>query len=413
MYPDSPKPDPEVVASHIGDRERTLLLLVTNDWYAVSHRLALITAAASTGWRVVVATQVVAHRQVLEDAGAEVLHLAWWRLGDEWRTRNPIALLADIVRTCVRVRPDIVHCVALRPVVFGSVAARIAGIRGIVNAVAGQGFVFVSDSDVARLMRPLVTRVLRLALKPARRSRGRTILQNPNDRDFLVGQGLLEARNVVLIRGAGVDLREFSPSPPPAGEPLVVLPARMLWEKGVAEFVVAARMLRASGVQARFALVGATLSGNRRWVSPEQLAEWQAEGIIEWWGQQNDMPAVLASCRVVALPSYGEGLPKALLEAGAAGRPIVTTDVPGCREIVRDGDNGLLVPPRDAPALAEALRRLLVDQPLQAAMGARGRARVEAEFSVERVVAETLVVYETLWRELLELEIDERTRVQR
>ncbi|MEO7457528.1 MAG: glycosyltransferase, partial [Gemmatimonadaceae bacterium] len=269
-------------------RERTLLLLVTNDWYAASHRLALVKAASDAGWRVVVATEVMAHRAVLEAAGAEVIHLAWWRAGGEWRTRNSAALLADVIRVCRRVRPHVVHCVALRPVLFGSLAARLVGIPGTVNAVAGQGFVFVSHSRLARVLRPVITRVLRIALNPRKGRVGRTILQNPDDRDFLVARGLVRRDLVTLIRGAGVDLDEFAPAPAPAGPLVVVLPARMLWEKGVREFVAAARRIRSMGVEARFCLVGGTLAGNSRWVDPAQLAAWQQEGIVEWWGQRND-----------------------------------------------------------------------------------------------------------------------------
>ena len=382
-------------------RQRTLLLLVTNDWYAASHRLALVRAAAEAGWRVVVATEVIAHRAVLEAAGAEVIHLAWWRPGGEWKTRSSPALLADVIRVCRRVRPDVLHCVALRPVVFGSLAARLVGVPATVNAMAGQGFIFVSRSRLARLLRPVIRGVLRIALNPASGRVGRTILQNPDDRDFLVKEGLVRGELVTLIRGAGVDLEEFSPVPPAAGPPVVVLPARMLWEKGVREFVAAARALHAAGVTARFCLVGGTLTGNSRWVDPAQLAEWQQEGVVEWWGQRSDMAQVLRSAHVVALPSYGEGLPKALLEAAAAGLPIVATDVPGCREAVRHEDNGLLVPPRDADALAQALGRLLAHPDLRAKMGARGRARAVAEFSVQRVVSETLGVYEALWSAIL------------
>lgn len=394
-------------------RPRTLLLLVTNDWYVASHRLALVRAAVDAGWRVVIGTQVLSHRDVLEAMGAEVVHLAWWRPRAAWKTRNPFALLVDVARLYRRIRPDIVHCVALRPVLFGSLAARFVPVPAIVNAMAGQGFIFVSKSRVARMMRPIIKRALYFALTPNEGQRGRTILQNPDDRDFLVRERLLHGHRVDLIRGAGVDLREFTPGAPPTGTPVVVLPARMLWEKGVAEFVAAARQLREAGVRARFVLVGDTITGNPRWVDPGQLMTWQQEGVIEWWGHRSDMADVFRNCHIVALPSYGEGMPKALLEAAAAGRAIVTTDVAGCREVVREGDNGLLVRVRDSRTLAYAIRRLIEDVDLRIRMGARGRARAEREFSVERVVEATLRVYERLWGELSELKVDEGARVQR
>ena len=193
-----------------------------------------------------------------------------------------------------------------------------------------------------------------------------------------------------------MELSRFAATPEPDGLPLVILPARMLRDKGVEEFVAAARSLKQQGIGARFALVGDPDPENPAAIGEATLRRWHCEGVVEYWGWREDMTAVLRECHLVCLPSYREGLPKALIEAAASARAIVTCDVPGCRDVVTEGDNGLLVPPRDSAALANALRRLIVDPQLRARMGARGRQRAVAEFSVEHVITDTLSVYRQL-----------------
>lgn len=214
---------------------------------------------------------------------------------------------------------------------------------------------------------------------------------------MLVNAGIVDGMHTKLIRGAGVDTKEYSYSPEPlAGPPRVVLPARMLKDKGVIEFVAAAEILKRRGVDAQFVLVGDTDLHNHAAISVKQLSAWAAEGCVDWWDRRNDMPAVLANAHIVCLPSYREGLPKALLEAASSGRPIVTTDTIGCREVVRHGENGLLVPLRSTVELADALQRLIENPELRQKMGLRGREIAVQEFAVEKVIAETLAVYKEL-----------------
>ena len=373
-----------------------LVLLITDDWYAASHRLALVRDAAAAGWRVFVVTHVRRHRDVLEHAGAEVIHLRWWKEESDGPRRNSWSILIDVIRVYRRLRPELVHHVGMRPVIIGTAAARLAGVRRVVNAIAGRGFVFLSRSLVARAFRPMVVFGLRLALGSSRKVQKRTIVQNPDDFALLTTTRVIKSADVILIRGAGVDLAAFSPAAPPSGPPVVILPARLLWEKGIQEFVVAARMLLASGVIARFALVGPTGRNAKRWVSEEQLGSWSNEGVVEWWGHRDDMESVFRECHIVALPSYGEGLPKALLEAAAAGLPIVTTNVPGCREVVVDGTNGFLVPSHDSASLAAALRKLIESAELRASMGHMSRTRALAYFADGEVTKRTLAVYGSL-----------------
>ncbi len=222
------------------------------------------------------------------------------------------------------------------------------------------------------------------------------ILQNPDDVDLMVNEAKVDPENIRLIRGAGVNVQRFNSSPELEQVPVVVLPARMLWDKGIGEFVEAAKLLKAAGIAARFALVGGIDECNPTSISRDQLNTWTAAGFIEWSGMREDMPDVLRQANIVCLPSYREGLPKSLLEAAACGRAIVATDVPGCREIVRDGENGILVPARDPNALSVALKKLILNPELRRQMGINGRNMVLNEFSERGVVKSTVNIYKEL-----------------
>lgn len=363
-----------------------LLYVVTEDWYFWSHRLELARAARDAGFDVAVATRVGAHGPRIEGEGFALHPLRLRR-----SSLNPLlelAAVAELRTLYLLVRPSLVHHVALKPVLYGSVAARLARVPAVVNALTGMGFVFTSRRVKARLLRPAVVAAFRVALR-----RSQVILQNDADRDVLVGAGAATADQVSIIRGSGVDTSRFVPTPEPDGPLVVVLPARMLWDKGVGEFVAAARLLRTEGLAARFLLVGERDAENPSAVPEAQLQTWHAEGVVEWLGRRDDMTRILEQAHVVCLPSYREGLPKALLEAAASARAIVTTDVPGCRDVVRDGDNGLLVPRGDTAELAAALRRLLQEPETRRRMGAAGRQRAEAEFAISRITEESLAVY--------------------
>ncbi|MGQ0671833.1 MAG: glycosyltransferase family 4 protein [Hyphomicrobium sp.] len=367
-----------------------LLYLVTEDWYFLSHRLALAVAAKAAGYDVSVATHVGRHGDQIAAAGLQLIPLDFSRSGlgplSEART------LRTLTRLYRRLEPDLVHHVAMKPVIYGSLAARAAGVRGVVNAMMGLGYVFSSDALKARALRPAVRAGLRLALG---RPGSRLIVQNEDDRALFAEQGLARRENIRLIRGSGVDPDAFEVTDPPAGVPQIVLPARLLVDKGVGEFVEAARILKSRGVEARMMLVGDPDPLNPAAIPPERIAEWRTEGVVEHfgWQPQNKMPEIFAQASIVCLPSYREGLPKALLEAAAAGRAIVTTDVPGCREIVRPGVNGWRVPARDAGALAAALEAAIRNGALCRSYGLAGRAMVENEFSLASVIRQTLEVY--------------------
>lgn len=369
-------------------RPPKLLFLVTEDWYFCSHRLLLARAAKRSGYDVTVATRVRDHGKHIKAEGFCLVPIRLDR-----RSMNPwfeLRALAELTRIYRSLRPDIVHHVAVKPILYGSVAARLAGVNRVVNALAGLGYIFTSDHAKARLGRPLVELAYKWALRGSR-----VIVQNPDDVDLLIAKRVAEPQDIDIVPGSGVDVASHAWRPEPPGV-LVVFPGRFLFDKGVREFVEAARRLRAHASHARFALVGDTDPGNPGAVPRSQLEAWREEGCIEWWGWRSDMPTVYAAANIVCLPSYREGLPRALVEAAACARPIVTSDVPGCREIVRHQENGLLVPARDVNCLITALQRLIEDPSLRAQMGERGRKIAESEFSAESVNTKMLRVYQEL-----------------
>lgn len=372
----------------MGKRER-ILYVVNDPAFFLSHRLALARAARDAGYEVHVATPEGVGVDRIRALGFPFHRVRMDRAG----VASCLGTLVSVFRLYRRLRPDLVHHVTLKPVLLGGVAARLTRIPAVVQAVTGGGFLFSDSSWRARCLRGPARLLFRLA---ASHPNVTAVFQNPDDlRDFAAAARCDPAR-ATIIRGSGVDPAEFAPTPEPSGDPVAILPARMLVDKGVQEFVAAAGRLRARGLRARFALVGDVDPGNPRSLRTEELRAWHESGTVEWWGRRGDMPAVYAASHVVCLPSYREGVPRALIEAASCGRPVVAADAPGCREIVAHGENGLLVAPRDVGALAEALARVLGDTALRIAMGARGRERVLREFSLARVIAQTLAVYERL-----------------
>ncbi len=376
-------------------RRPKALFVVNSDWFFVSHRLALGRALRDAGFEVVVAAGPTGDGPAIEAEGLRFVPLPFDRGGRS--AANDARTLARLCALYRREAPDLAHHVTIKPVLYGSLAARLARTPAVVNAISGLGFVFIeraAPSPRDALLRGGVLGAYRLALDAPR---ARAVFQNEDDRAFFVRRRLVHPARAALVRGSGVDTARFKLEPlPDGGEPLVVLPARLLWDKGVGEFVAAARALKAAGVRARFALVGAPDAGNPASVSEAQLAAWRDEGAVEWWGHRRDMPAVYASAHVVALPSYREGLPLALVEASASGRACVTTDVPGCRDVVRGGETGWVVPARDAGALARALAEALGDRAELARRGDAARRHVERDFSLEAVVTAHLQIYRDL-----------------
>jgi glycosyltransferase involved in cell wall biosynthesis len=368
---------------------RTLVFLLTEDWFFASHFWQRGLAAKAAGWRVIVVAHESGATAKLRASGIEVVPVDFVR-----RRLNPFAELVfawRLARVYRRLKPDLVHHVALKPIVVGGLAAWLARVPAVVNAPTGLGFVFSSDRWLAKMLKPPVSLGLRLTLTPRR---GIVVFENPDDLAALTAANMGGPGAARLIRGAGVDVDAFAPAPEPALPVRVVLVARMIREKGIADFAAAARLLRG---QAVFVLAGAPDQGNPNSITEAELRGWEDEGVLQWIGPEQNIAGLLRGAHIACQPStYREGLPKSALEAMAAGKPLVATDIPGLREAVVDGVTGLLVPPRDPKALAAALKTLIESPQLRASMGAAARARAVEEFSDAIVCAQTLLVYDAL-----------------
>jgi glycosyltransferase involved in cell wall biosynthesis len=371
-----------------------LLYFHSEDWAFCQHFLPMARAAQAAGFEVAVAVRVRGHADRLAAAGCRVIPLE-----AERRSLSPVEIVRSFARMVGIVRaerPDVVHCIALRPVVLGGLAARLGGARWLVLAPTGLGHLWIENGPVERLVRPparlLIGRVLRGAST-------RYLFENTDDpREF----GLDPAGpDVTVVDGAGVDPAQFPASPEPPAPPVkVAAVARMLVPKGIAETVEAVRRARARGAPVELNLYGAPDPSNRRSYSEDQLREWSAEPGITWHGPTDDVARVWRENHVAVLLSYREGLPRSLVEAAAAGRPIVATDVTGCRAVVRDGVEGLLVPLGDADAAARALARLAGDPGLRARMGEAAHARFRARFTEEAVMRTMTALYAGLRKQI-------------
>ncbi|MEK4033078.1 glycosyltransferase family 4 protein [Methylocystis sp. IM3] len=366
------------------------LLFANTDWYLYNFRRSLAAALRAEGHEVLLVSPPGPYGIKLRELG-----FTWIPAPMERASLNPLrelALIGWLFMLMREERPDVVHGFTIKCAVYGALVGRLAKV-GRINAVAGMGYVFTSDSLKARLLRTPVRVLMRIALGG---ERARLILQNPDDVQLFHKARIVPSERIRLLRGSGVDCSRFLPGSATASAdaPLrVVLAARMLWDKGVGEFIEAARILKSQGRRLSFILAGAPDPGNPASIADEQLRAWREEGLVEWLGHVADMPGLMAGADIVVLPSYREGLPKSLIEAAACARPLITTDAPGCREVVTHGLNGLLVPVRDAVSLAEAIARLQDDPVFARRLGEAAREKALAEFDERVVIEQTLAVY--------------------
>lgn len=372
-----------------------VLLFANTDWYLYNFRRSLAQALREAGHDLVLVSPEGDYGHKLRELGFHWLPAPMLR-----RSLNPvreILLVNWLRRLLVEERVDLVHAFTIKPAIYGSLAARLARIPARVNAVAGMGYVFTSNDLRALVLRPVVRSLMRLALGGPG---ARLILQNPDDVRLFEDSGIVGRTTIRRIPGSGVDCGRFAPGPVGTrrdGEPLrVLLAARLLWDKGLQEFAEAARELLSSGRSIVFLLAGTPDPGNPAAVPQEVLEAWQRSGWLKLLGHVEDMPSLLRSVDVAVLPSYREGLPKGLIEAAACGIALVTTDVPGCREVVTDMEDGLLVPARDSKALAAAIARLQDDEGLRRRLAAAAHHRARREFDERIVIRRTLSVYQEL-----------------
>lgn len=369
-----------------------IALFANTDWYLYNFRLSLAEALRAKGVEVLLISPDGPYGEQLVAKG-----FRWIALPMARRGLNPFreaGLILQIARLLKQEKVDLVHGFTIKAAVYAGLAGRIAGLRAWVASVTGLGWTFINQGLAARALRIPVRTLIGLSLKSPR---ARLILQNRTDFSEFLAAGLATEGQTRLIPSSGVDCERFCP--PGDREPgptRVLMAARLLWDKGLAEYVGAARRLRADGVEARFLLAGDTDPGNPAAVEPDQVKRWVDEGVIEWLGHQEEMVGLYRSAEIVVLPSYREGLSRVLIEAIACGRAVVTTDVPGCRDVVTDQTDGLLVPVKDEAALADAILRLIEDRSLAVRLGKAARQGALDRFEQGAIARRTMEVYEEL-----------------
>ncbi len=365
----------------------TILFVLSDVEFFLSHRLRLAVVAQAAGHKVVIAVPKIAETEGLENYG---FHICRYNLVRS--SKNPLSEIRSFVslyRLMKSQRPDVAHLITAKPIFYGGVAARMLGIP-VLAALTGLGYVYTHETLKTRFLRAMIAPIFRLALN---HRRCHALFQNSEDQALMRKAGFIKKATTSLIGGSGVDLDQITPESLPDGPPVVLLPARMLWDKGIREFVEAADLLRRDGVEAKFCLRGDPDPNNPTSVTVEQLKQWDAHGNVSWQPHTSDINGALAACHIVALPSYREGFPKTLIDAAAAGRAAVASDVPGCRDAIVVGRTGYLCAARDARSLAQQLARLIDDPVRVARMGAAARAHAEAHYDIRAVCAAHIELY--------------------
>ena len=369
-----------------------VMFVVTEDWYFYSHRLLLALRLKELGYEVMLATRVSTYEEQIAKLGINVVPLTKLRRS----SLNPLLELLCFVELCsifLRERPDFLHLVALKPAVYGSILAKVLGIKKVINALGGLGSLFVTGRTTqARFLKFFLLNIFKVLFN---QSGFRVIVQNLHDFDIFQKQAKIKSENLILIPSVGVDTNQFSSTKIKAKIPTVILASRMLWEKGVGEFVAAASELKSEGLTARFILMGDPDPENPSSISPSQLISWSEQGFVEWLGFQSDVAKLFSECWVVCLPTYyGEGVPKVLIEAMSCSRPIVTTTMPGCADLIPvNRENGILVEPRNVCSLKIALKELLSNKQLCEDMGKSGRRIAVQEYESTNIINETISLY--------------------
>ena len=369
--------------------KKKLVYIVNVDWFFISHRLPLALHAIKSGWEVYVLTKDTGKRKELEEKGINFIDIPFGRT-----TTNPIQelrCLLAIRRELKQIKPDVIHNVTWKGCLWGGIAAKMVGNHHVVNALSGLGSVVIGDGLVNKIMG-------RLADVAFRNDYAHFIFQNPDDIAWFKSQEYAHDSRIHLIKGSGIDLKAFAYKDAAPKEKLKVLfPARMLRDKGLIELIDAFKILQPKYEgKVELVLAGSCGDANKTAITEEELCEFLVDGYITWIGNQKDMYSVYVNSDIVVLPSYREGLPKSLIEACAVGRPVVTTDVPGCRECVDEGVNGYLVPLKSVKELADAIEALIINTDKRQEFGVASRKKAEEEFSIDNVIEKTFAIYDEL-----------------
>ena len=371
---------------------KRVLFVITEDWALISHRLHLIDAAILAGYEVGIATRICKHLHILKKYEVKIFN---WNI--KRRSLNPIKeffSFLEIYKILWIFKPDIIHAVAQKPVIYSGLARMFYAKVYFIANLGGLGFIFTNKSLRAKLLKLIVTFFLKLALM---KKQSRLILQNQENIVTINKLGIIDSKNIRLVRGAGIEIEKFLPSQIPNNIPTVILPGRLLWDKGVAEFIRTAKRIKARNIKSRFVLVGNNDADNPECVPQAKIDEWVSSGIVEHWGRCDNMEIIYQKISIVCLPSYNEGLPKVLLEAASCSRPAVAFDVPGCREVIENNVNGFLVEFGNEYELEKVLTKLINNNELCNQMGEKGRKIVEREFSSKIINTQIF----NIWKEMI------------
>lgn len=368
-----------------------IIYIVNVDWFFISHRLPIALEALKQGHDVHVFTKDTGKMEYLKSLGIRVCPINLER-----GSINPfksLKLLLDLKEKITTIQPDVVHLVTIKPVLIGGLASILAKVPSIVYAISGLGFIFTNTMLKAKILRLGIIPLYRLALSAKNKT---VIVQNLDDLRILRQYVAIPESQTTLIPGSGVDLKQFDFQPLPLTNKIVLMACRLLADKGVYEFQKSAQLLKEKYPEVRFVLVGGIDPDNPASLTEQELNDWVEKGDLEWWGHQSNMAEILSQATIVILPSYREGMPKVLLEAQALGRPIVTTDVPGCREAIENGKTGFLAQVKDQHSLATAIEKLIINDELCLGFSRNARALAEQKFDIEQVVKTHMNIYENL-----------------
>ena len=377
--------------------KKKLLFLITEDWFFCSHFLERALAAKKSGFEIIVCSRKNKDKKNIEDYGFKFQEINFNR-----KSINPFyefQVLIKIIKIYRRFSPDIVHHIAFKPIIYGSIAAKINNVRSIINAPVGMGFVFTSDSIKALFLKPIIKFLLKnfLSSNGGKNKKNKVIFENNDDLNYFVKLGAVKNKDTCLIRGAGVNIdKDFVIHKKKNKVPIIALVGRMLKDKGIYEFVNAAKILKENNIQAKFLLIGGVDNFYSSSIDLKVLKKWNKQEIVEWLGFVNNVDEILRNIDILCLPSYREGLPKALIEGAARGLPIITTNTVGCKDVVEDGKNGFLVPIKDSIALARVMSILVKDEDLRFKMGCESFKIASKKFSSSIIVDQTLEVYNEL-----------------
>tara|TARA_Y100000589_G_scaffold258999_1_gene248461 strand:- start:3326 stop:4465 length:1140 start_codon:yes stop_codon:yes gene_type:complete len=377
--------------------KKKIIINLTEDWFFVSHFLGRAIDAKENGYEVFISCNETDKRKFIEENGIKFLSLPLDRRGI-----NPFYefyILCKYYSIFNKVKPDIVHNVGPKPIIYGSIIAKLVNVSSVINAPIGMGFVFTSESIKAKLLKKFLLFLFKFTLNKhhGRNRKNRVIFENSDDLNYFIESKIVNIHEAVLIRGAGVEINEeLIKSKKENKIPTISLVARMLKDKGVYEFVEAVKILKKKKIKGRFLLIGDIDTKNPTSLSQTQLKEWQEKQLIEWLGWVKDVKSILLETDILCLPSYREGLPKSLLEGASIGLPLVTTNTVGCREVVLDGVNGYLVPIKDSQKLSLAIKKLIEDKELRIRMGNESLRIAQSEFSAKLINFQTISIYNDL-----------------